>query len=72
MCRAVTQLIEFYSWIAKNLKPDSEVICLKGGNLTEEINTFRKQYKSKKVKEFTLSSLYNLPFFETKKLILVQ
>lgn len=72
MCRAVTQLTEFYGWIAKNLKPDSEVVCLKGGDLSEEINTFRQQYRSKKVKEYAIHSLFDHPFFETKKLIAIR
>ncbi len=72
MCRAVTQLTEFYGWISKNLKPDSEVVCLKGGDLNEEIHTFKQAYRNKKVKEFFLFSLFEDAFFETKKLILVR
>lgn len=72
MCRAVTQLIEFYGWIAKNLKPDSEVVCLKGGDLHEEIRTFKSAFRNKKVKEYFISNLFEHPFFETKKLVLVR
>ncbi|MDI1233392.1 MAG: 16S rRNA (guanine(527)-N(7))-methyltransferase RsmG [bacterium] len=72
MCRAVTQLIEFYGWIAKNLKPDSEVVCLKGGDLHDEIQIFKSAFRNKKVKEYFISSLFEHPFFETKKLVLVR
>lgn len=69
MCRAVTQLKDFYGWIAKNLKPDSEVLCLKGGDLSEEINTFIEAYPKKKVEIFNLLEAIDHPFFETKKLL---
>lgn len=72
MCRAVTQLIEFYGWITKNLKPDSEVVCLKGGDLQEEIRTFKSAFRNKKVKEYFISNLFEHPFFETKKLVMVR
>lgn len=71
-CRAVTQLVDFFGWIAKNLKPDSEVLCLKGGDLFDEIAVFKSQYKNKKVKEILLSPTFNLPFFETKKLLIIR
>ncbi len=68
-CRAVTQLNDFYSWIHKNLKPDSEILCLKGGNLAEEIKTFKTYNPKKKVESFDLFSVFQIPFFETKKLL---
>lgn len=71
-CRAVTQLSEFYGWIRKNLKPDSEVLCLKGGDLDEEIKAFKNQYPGKKVKTLNLYDTFPLPFFETKKLLIVR
>lgn len=69
MCRAVTQLLDFYGWIHKNLKPDSEILCLKGGDLSEEIRTFKAANPKKRVKEFELSSVFKEEFFETKKLL---
>lgn len=68
-CRAVTQLNDFYTWIHKNLKPDSEILCLKGGDLAEEIKTFKTFNPKKKVQTFDLYSKFELPFFETKKLL---
>lgn len=72
MCRAVTQLNDFFGWIRKNLKPDSEVLCLKGGDLTEEIATFQKYNPGRKVKSFDLFTEFPLPFFETKRLLLIR
>lgn len=69
MCRAVTQLVDFYGWIAKNLKPDSEVLCLKGGDLYEEIKIFKKAFPNRRVETFELAHLLNEEFFETKKLL---
>lgn len=67
--RAVTTMPEFTSWvkgkIAKTQKNDLKngILYLKGGDLTEEL----KQYKS--VKAFLLSDYFEVPFFETKKVI---
>jgi 16S rRNA (guanine527-N7)-methyltransferase len=68
-CRAVTQLVDFYSWIVKNLKPDAEVACLKGGDLVQEIIDFKAKFIRRKVKTFELHSIFPLPFFETKKVL---
>ncbi len=70
-CRAVTQLNDFFQWIKKNLKPDSEVLCLKGGDLAEEIRTFKQHNPDRKVKTIDLISQFTDPFFETKKLLII-
>jgi 16S rRNA (guanine527-N7)-methyltransferase len=70
-CRAVTQLVDFYGWISKNLKPDSEVICLKGGDLVDEIYNFKQRYPKKKVFIRNISELFSDGFFETKKVLTV-
>ena len=70
-CRAVTQLVDFYGWISKNLKPDSEVICLKGGDLVDEIYNFKQRYPKKKVFIRNISELFADEFFETKKVLTV-
>lgn len=69
MCRAVTQLVDFYGWIIKNLKPDAEVLCLKGGDLKEEIKTFRGEFPGRRVEIFELGPIFVEDFFETKKLL---
>ena len=71
-CRAITQLVDFYAWIHKNLKHDSEVICLKGGDLIEEIYNFKQKYPKKKVTVEDISQVFSDPFFETKKVLFVR
>jgi 16S rRNA (guanine527-N7)-methyltransferase len=71
MCRAVTQLLDFYGWIHKNTKPDTEIVCLKGGDLVEEIYTFKQKNKQKKVKVHDISDIFDEPFFETKKVLVI-
>lgn len=71
-CRAVTQLNDFFGWIQKNLKPDSEVACLKGGELQEELATFRQQHRNMQVKVHDIHEVINLSFFETKKVVILK
>jgi 16S rRNA (guanine527-N7)-methyltransferase len=72
MCRAVTRLLDFYGWIHKNRKPDTEIICLKGGDLVDEIFEFKQKNKQRKVKVHDISDVIDLPFFETKKVLVIQ
>lgn len=71
-CRAVTQLSDFFGWIQKNLKPDSEVACLKGGELQEELAAFRQQYRNMQIQVHDIHDVIPLPFFETKKVIILK
>ncbi len=70
-CRAVAQLSDFYGWIHKNTKPDTEVICLKGGDLVQEIYDFRQKYRQKKIKVHDINDAIDLPFFDTKKILVI-
>lgn len=69
--RAVTQLADFYPWISKNLKPDTEVAFLKGGDLTQEIINFKSVYPRKKVIVESIYPSFDDAFFETKKVLIV-
>lgn len=75
-CRAVTQLSEFYGWIQNNIHPNTIIACLKGGDLTQEIRTFKDNiYNSRlkvKVQQYLLSSVYKEDFFETKQLVVIR
>jgi len=71
-CRAVTRLHEFYPWIAKNMRSDSEILALKGGDLSEEIKTFHDLNRGFKVTEHELSSKFQEDFFDTKKLLIIK
>lgn len=68
--RAVTRLPEFVGWVGKlfdtsqqNAVPNG-ILYLKGGNLDSEISRYRK-----KVLVQELTSWFDEPFFETKKLV---
>ncbi len=68
--RAVTAFPRFHSWVKNSIKPDSHhsikngIIYLKGGDLSEEMQSFQGKYQS-----VNLSNIYKDPFFETKKII---
>ena len=68
--RAVASLSEIYSWTKKNVKKKSfnelpnGIICLKGGDLTDEI----KQLKAKTT-VYELSEFFSEEFFMTKKAV---
>jgi 16S rRNA (guanine527-N7)-methyltransferase len=68
--RAVAPLAELVKWsfpkIAKkdrNAIPNG-IICLKGGDLKEELSPFRSH-----VEEYAISTWFSDEFFETKKVI---
>ncbi len=68
--RAVMQLPELEKRVRKNVSQKQKnalpngIICLKGGDLTEELAPFKNR-----VEEFSLEQYFEEPFFETKKLI---
>lgn len=70
--RAVTQLTPFYYWVKKKVSPNhfhtmrNGLLCLKGGDLDEELAEFGKKYKMHELYE-----VYDEVFFETKKLVYV-
>lgn len=67
--RAVTKMPDFVSWIKNRVAKKSlhsiknGIICLKGGDLTEEL----KLYKKSTV--YDLSTYFEEDFFETKKIV---
>ncbi|CAI8201006.1 MAG: Ribosomal RNA small subunit methyltransferase G [Flavobacteriaceae bacterium] len=69
VCRAVAPMDTLVHWIGDKLKPDSQnkvsngLICLKGGDLSEELRPFPK------AKVISLQQYFSEPFFETKKLV---
>ncbi|MDR1593639.1 MAG: 16S rRNA (guanine(527)-N(7))-methyltransferase RsmG [Prevotellaceae bacterium] len=77
--RAVTNLPDFVGWVKKNIKPVSVhdipngIICLKGGDLTDEIQNTVKKYSlsSNQVVEYRISDFFEEDFFETKKVVIV-
>jgi 16S rRNA (guanine527-N7)-methyltransferase len=72
VCRAVTRLQPFVSWIQNKISRNSfhdlknGVLALKGGDLAEE----RKELQ-KKTKIYALSDYFEEPFYETKQVVYV-
>lgn len=70
--RAVMRLDELLPLIRKNIAKENKnkyqngLICLKGGNLDEELNIVNYP-----VIDFPITEFFNEPFFETKKIIYV-
>ena len=69
--RAVTSMPKFYDWVKSKVSKKqmnalkNGLLCLKGGDLTEELVGFPR------AKQFELSSCFSEPFFETKKLVYI-
>ncbi|HAH55007.1 MAG TPA: 16S rRNA (guanine(527)-N(7))-methyltransferase RsmG [Flavobacterium sp.] len=67
--RAVTNMPDFVSWIKDKIKKKSKhelrngILYLKGGDLTEELESFPK------ATEYNLSDYFKGEFFETKKVV---
>ncbi len=70
--RAVTQLPVFFNWVRGKISKNNfhsiknGLLCLKGGDLEEELSTF-----GRKTKTYHLSDFFNEDFFETKKVVYV-
>jgi 16S rRNA (guanine527-N7)-methyltransferase len=68
--RAVTSLPEFVPWVRKNIAKKQRnampngIIYLKGGDLTEEIKSFKNRVFAK-----NLSDWFDEEYFETKKVV---
>lgn len=68
--RAVMPMTDLVKLIRKNIAPiqknamNNGLICLKGGNLEEELKPFKNIVES-----FNLTHYFSEPFFETKKLV---
>lgn len=72
LSRAVTQLKPFVDWVRHGISPNSfhsvknGLLCLKGGDLTEEIREY-----GKRVQGYDLADYFEEDFFETKKVLYV-
>ncbi|CEN36992.1 16S rRNA (guanine(527)-N(7))-methyltransferase RsmG [Capnocytophaga cynodegmi] len=67
--RAVTQMPEFVKWVRGKIKKSSKhsldngILYLKGGDLTEELASF------KNIQLYEISNFFSEEFFETKKVV---
>ncbi len=70
--RAVTQLPVFFNWVRGKINTNSfhsvknGLLCLKGGDLEEELIAFGRKHKI-----YNLSNFFEEEFFETKKVVYV-
>lgn len=70
--RAVTRLKEFYGWVQRKVKKDSNhslyngILYLKGGDLEEELAELKKPHQV-----FELNAVFREEFFETKKVVYI-
>lgn len=68
--RAVMSMTDLVKLVRKNIAPSQKnalnngLICLKGGDLTDELKPFKNIAES-----FSLTHYFSEPFFETKKLV---
>lgn len=65
--RAVAKIDKLIGWTESNIKPKGSWIFLKGGELQEELKA-----SGRKGEVYKLSDYFDEPFFETKKIILIQ
>ncbi len=69
VCRAVAAFPEFYNWVKYKASPKSfnkitnGILCLKGGDLAEELALF------KRAKIYELKDFFSEEYFATKKLV---
>lgn len=73
--RAVAPLEELLGWVKKDCSPNNfntlanGFICLKGGDLSEEIKAATRRYKLPPPQQWQLQDFFPDPWFETKKLL---
>ncbi len=77
--RAVTQMPEFVGWVRNKISKiqyhdlDNGLICLKGGDLTEELNPLiQGKGKKTKIKLYNIYDYFPSEFFETKMVVYVK
>ena len=72
VCRAVTRMAKFYSWVRSKISETSfndlknGILYLKGGDLEEEMKELNRPYQT-----FNLKQYYFEEFFESKKVIFI-
>lgn len=69
--RAVARLRELYPWIKDSYR--NSIICLKGGDLQEEIREFQKEcrVKEERIVVVDIPSFFNEAYFIGKKIVII-
>lgn len=70
--RAVAPMTDLWNWMRGHWLEKPTYYLLKGGDLTQEIADFKKIAPKAQVEETAISSFFNYPFFETKKVLTVR
>ncbi|MDR1054651.1 MAG: 16S rRNA (guanine(527)-N(7))-methyltransferase RsmG [Prevotellaceae bacterium] len=78
--RAVTELSVFTAWVWGKISPNGQnalpngIICLKGGDLSNEIATTRNAFylSEKQISEYTVQQFFNEEYFNFKKIVYIQ
>lgn len=74
VCRAVAPLVKLNNWCSKSIdksKAEHGMLCLKGGDLFEEIAEFEERYPDKQVLDYPINDFYDEEFYSTKRIIRV-
>jgi len=67
--RAVAPMATLYSWMEGKWKNNIQLYMLKGGDLSEEMNSLLEIHPGLQIKQFPISDVYTEPFYETKKVV---
>jgi len=69
--KSVATLDKLFEWTKSLLKENGETVFIKGGDITEELNTFKKKNRniSIEVIEYNFESIYEI---EDKKLVIIK
>jgi 16S rRNA (guanine527-N7)-methyltransferase len=69
VARAVAPTKELYDWMQQQWTGEPNFALLKGGDLSEELSEVSAVNKRLKIKTHAISSVFDEPFFETKKVV---
>ena len=69
--RAVAPMTDLWNWMRGHWIDKPCYYLLKGGDLSQEIADFKKIAPKAQVNETSIASIFDYPFFETKKVVTV-
>jgi 16S rRNA (guanine527-N7)-methyltransferase len=69
--KSVAPVKDLYEWSRYLVKKDGEILCIKGGDITREITSLKKEHKEAiiEVRNYTFDSDYKV---EDKKLVIIK
>ena len=67
--RAVAPLNQLQMWLKSAKLNNIPLLCLKGGDLHDEISEFKCNFSKKTVRLLNLNQKFDEEFFETKKIL---